>query len=126
MKKIRVSEATEIQLDWMVAKALGLAYRNDEKYGPMCFRPSTTKGVIHWGSCPLPYSTDWAQGGRIIEMDRICIDIGHDGVWLAYCKQNYDDEKEFMQSGSSPLIAAMRSYVAMRLGDFVDVPEELV
>ena len=70
-------------------------------------------------------STNWSQGGPIIEWERICIDIGHDGVWLAYTKQNYQDAKEFMHAGPTPLIAAMRCYVATTLGDEVEVPKDL-
>jgi hypothetical protein len=73
--------------------------------------------------CP---STDWAQGGPIIDLHRICIDIGHAGVWLAYSKQNYADDKEYMHSGDTPLVAAMRCYVASKLGVEVDIPAELM
>jgi len=104
----------------MVAKALGLAYRNDEKYGSMCFRTPMTKGVVIWGPYPLPYSTDWSQGGPIIEREKIATDYDHD-VWNA-AKYGLS----WYVGGPTPLIAAMRCYVASKLGDEVDVPEELV
>lgn len=108
---MKTSELIDQALDWAVTYAL---YGEQAHY------------IFKHSPAACRYSTSWSQGGPIIELDRICIDIGHDGVWLAYSKQNYGDEKAFMHSGNSPLTAAMRAYVAMRLGDEVDVPEELV
>jgi hypothetical protein len=62
--------------------------------------------------------TNWAQGGPIIEREMISIEwTGED--WMAYI---FHDEECF---GPTPLIAAMRCYVASKLGDEVEVPEEL-
>ena len=64
------------------------------------------------------YSTNWAQGGPIIERERI--ELEHDGfIWWARIKADED------YSGPTPLIAAMRCYVASKLGDEVEIPEEL-
>lgn len=128
MKKISVSEATGPVLDWLVAKALGLSYRNDEKYGPMCFRPQTHPGVVHWDSKPLPYSTDWSQGGPIIDREKIEL------KYMAYDKPPYWGAlkvdtaayKRQGQIGPTPLVAAMRCFVVSKLGDEVEVPEELL
>ena len=59
------------------------------------------------------YSADWAHGGPIIEREKMGVFPTHGG-WAAG-----------LQSGPTPLIAAMRCYVASVLGDEVDVPEEL-
>lgn len=74
-----------------------------------------------------PCSTNWAQGGPIIERERIGLDYypdgGHPdgGAWgAATC------EGMVHCVGPTPLIAAMRAYVASRLGDEVEVPDELV
>jgi hypothetical protein len=68
-----------------------------------------------------PYSTDWAQGGPIIERENIAI---------AYWETTFNPWKswvnEIVEYGPTPLIAAMRCYVASKLGDDVDVPDELV
>ena len=68
--------------------------------------------------CP-EYSTSWEQGGPIIEREWICLIPPHADVelWEAY-------HPEFGRAehyGSTPLIAAMRCYVAAKLGD---IPEE--
>ena len=60
-------------------------------------------------------STDWSQGGPIIEREGIGIfPLGNGRGWAAG-----------LRSGPTPLIAAMRCYVASKLGDEVDVPTEL-
>ena len=69
---------------------------------------------------PLEYSpsTDWAQGGPIIEREGLTI-THQQNQWAA---QTDDDLFEF---GPTPLIAAMRCYVASKLGDEIELPEEL-
>jgi hypothetical protein len=65
------------------------------------------------------YSTDWAQGGPIIERERVNVDPSPDSAeWYSY----YDNNGKW-HSGPTPLIAAMRCYVSSKFGD--TVPEEL-
>jgi hypothetical protein len=67
---------------------------------------------------PYPASTDWSIGGPIIEREGLT--LTHQGErWAAQT-----DADEF-QYGPTPLVAAMRCFVASKLGDEVDVPEEL-
>lgn len=91
---MKTSELTGDALDWAVRECTG---RKEWNYKP---------------------STDWSQGGPIIEREKITIEwTGED--WMAYI---WHDAEFF---GPTPLIAAMRCYVASKLGDEVDVPEEL-
>ena len=70
-----------------------------------------------------PYSTDWAFGGPIIEDYRITIQFDGDGI---RCDLTTDDGGFFVGfDDSTPLIAAMRCFVASKLGDEVDIPKEL-
>lgn len=71
-------------------------------------------------------SRKWAQGGPLIERERI-------GVW-ANSTGYFAEKRHFGRhhkagrnygEGSTPLIAAMRCLVAANLGDVVSVPEEL-
>lgn len=113
--KIKVSEATPAQLDWMVAHALGL-----------------TAGRF----CGLGgYSTDWAQGGPIIDAYDIDVMRNEDvsqpepmaartGSMIQHPTRNA--KVWIAQRGSTKLIAAMRCFVASRLGEEVDVSEELL
>lgn len=65
-------------------------------------------------------STDWSQGGPIIERERIT---------LIACDNDFEAQSRTTplacEEGPTPLIAAMRCFVASRLGDEVDVPDEL-
>ena len=73
-----------------------------------------------WYPCPT-FSTDWSQGGPIIEREGIDIEhysLPHKG-WMAGI---INKAQEY---GPAPLIAAMRCFVASKLGDEVDVPDEL-
>jgi len=76
------------------------------------------------GGMGLPYSTDWLLGGPIIEREKIGIECDDQGIWFA----SYDLSADiaFGATGITPLIAAMRCYVASKLGDEVDVPVELL
>jgi hypothetical protein len=68
------------------------------------------------------YSTDWAQGGPIIEREGIDLHCVNDSLWEAEVNANdYHNRK----NGPTPLIAAMRCYVASKLGDTVIIPKEL-
>jgi len=66
------------------------------------------------------YSTDWSKGGPIIEREDISIyKMGHQ--WLA--GKGTGRGAVF---GPTPLIAAMRCYVASKFGDEVEVPDQLL
>lgn len=123
---MKTSELTGPALDWAVMKCEGLFYRNDEKYGPMYFR-QMVKGSTAWDSLPLPYSTDWEQGGPIIEREHIAVRSYGDFPatrWQAdKWAFRFVDPTAY---GPTPLVAAMRCFVASKLGDEVDVPEELL
>ena len=73
---------------------------------------------------PHFYSTDWAQGGPIIERENILIDLCYEGEdWIA---TRTDGPAVSEARGPTMLIAAMRCYVASQLGDEVEVPDELL
>jgi len=81
-------------------------------------------------SAHTKYSTNWAHGGPIIE------EAGIEWQWLPtkYKDHQYGARKPslggmnrtFCMDGPTILVAAMRCYVASRLGDEVDVPDELL
>ena len=113
--KIKTTELNGEALDWAVAKCEGKVL-NDE------YR--AYQGLIRgvWGSIRYKPSTCWAQGGPIKTRERISTQIKHDGWWVA-CIYNVNDEPTHVKLDSSELVAAMRCYVASKLGDVVDVPE---
>jgi len=104
---MKTSELTGAALDWAVAMCEGLINGNDLDKG----------FILEKGYTP---STDWAQGGPIIERERISVDAMYDTrEWVA----SMENTKGY--ASSTPLIAAMRCYVASKLGYEVELPEEL-
>lgn len=102
---MKTAELTGEALDRAVAQAMG---RKDTDFG--------------WWWDNFKPSTDWAQGGPIIERKKIELVPSVDGkVWYAESL----DRKARVERCPTPLIAAMRCYVASKLGDEVDLPEEL-
>jgi hypothetical protein len=71
-----------------------------------------------WWTEEYDPTTNWAQGGPIIEREEIAI-------FLEYPKEWGATDGNYSKGGDTPLIAAMRCYVASKLGDTIDVPEEL-
>lgn len=98
---MKTHELTGRALDWAVARCLDVYCFSDT------FRPST----------------DWAQGGPIIERERITVDYCNsdtsESIWSA-CSVGWT-----YYFGPTPLIAAMRCYVVSKLGDNVDIPKEM-
>lgn len=109
---MKTSELTGPALDWAVAKAEGVSVEHVNDNITQCL-------LISRGGRFNP-STNWEQGGPIIERERITSDAGqHGALWIA----RKGVKREAI--GPTPLIAAMRCYVASLLGDTVDVPPEL-
>ena len=119
-KKVELTGLTPVAslegaaLDWAVAKCLPddtVRIYFEEETGEKLF-------LDDWEVPEFSPSTDWAQGGPIIEREKMTLEwTGED--WMAYIRH---DEEYF---GPTPLIAAMRCYVASVLGDEVEVPNEL-
>lgn len=98
---MKISELTGEALDRLVAQCL------DEPYhGPAWTR----------------YSTDWAQGGPLIEREGINLEnLGRDAFashprWCAWTSNLTWPHGEVQAFGHTPLIAAMRCYVESKLG----------
>lgn len=89
------------------------------------------------------YSTSWEFGGPLIEREKISLDYMDEfGAWSASIVREYGQDREsysddqdregytveqesFVGYGPTPLIAAMRCFVCSRLGETVEIPEEL-
>lgn len=69
-------------------------------------------------------SFHWAHGGPIIQRENIDImHVRQADLSVVWCATRDSGETEFV--GPTPLIAAMRCYVASKLGDEVEIPDEL-
>lgn len=128
MKTIKVSEADRHVLDWLVAKCEEATdkritvIRREDYIGHPIEREAEA------GSCTWEWwapSRIWSQGGPIIEREGIAVVPMAEG-WEAQFEPDTQSGLLFLHHGPTPLIAAMRCYVASKLGDTVEVPEELV
>tara|TARA_R110000868_G_scaffold258541_1_gene516068 strand:- start:937 stop:1302 length:366 start_codon:yes stop_codon:yes gene_type:complete len=119
---MRTSELIGAALDWAVLKA------SKKAIGQPDHLPFNVEWLLMRDAGDFQYSTNWAQGGPIIERERMdikCWDF-HSMPWKA--SMWWDDEAssgDVQMYGSTPLIAAMRCYVASKLGDEVEIPEEI-
>ena len=102
---MKTSELTGAALDWAVAKCEDLEHYFED--GLVCLKgqPFDTHW-LYWTP-----STDWAQGGPIIEREKIQIKENGHGHWFAKIG------KGKWLRGPTPLIAAMRCYVASKQGE---------
>jgi hypothetical protein len=110
---MKTSELTGAALDWAVAKCEGITTAE------FLALHKLPKSEFLW---KYECSTDWSQGGPIIERERITIQpvVRPDG-WMARTQR-----QDSVWEGPTPLIAAMRCYVASKLGDDINIPEELL
>ena len=118
---MKTSELTGAALDWAVAVAEGKDNDCEIPAGNVLYG-RVTSGFIHYQP-----STGWAQGGPIIEREGITLDYDAydtDKMWQAR-RYAFDGTLLHNEYGPTPLIAAMRCYVASKLGDNIDIPEEL-
>jgi len=125
MMKVKTSELIGIALDWAVAKCEGWPIEIDR--GVSTGRTLITLTRQRHEECRP--STDWAQAGPIIEHEEIGIKrrapCFPQEQWEASGSITAKGAGYWFAVGPTPLIAAMRCYVASKLGDKVDIPEEL-
>ena len=101
-----VSELEGKDLDYLVCKALGWVLVGDawiDNYGNYItdeeFYPST----------------EWEDGGTLIESEHIGLDyLDKEDLWIANMDSGY---RTYL--GKTPLLAAMRTFVASKFGDVV-------
>lgn len=113
---IKTSELGGELLNSFVAKCEGLpVHPGRERYivaSPLGFRYADEFNFLAW-----------KDGGPIIEREKICLTppecIGDWDQWRAFATGRVDGE-----TGSTPLIAAMRAYVASKLGDEVELDQK--
>lgn len=123
--KIQTSELTGAALDWAGAKCQGYFDEQPEYWataaGAKHFM-DMRDGDVHWTRS----STNWSEGGPIIEREELTIGkVTNSHEWSAELFQDDGIRVKHLRYGPTPLIAAMRCYVASKLGNDVDVPEGL-
>ena len=143
---MKTSELTGAALDWAVAKCEGwtLVHGRAGDEAKLRFERTDSTGIFRKERWELAYSTAWAQGGPIIEREEIAArkskgkwyamlsaDLG-DGERAQWCQYTFRDvprtascSRRCRFDAPTALIAAMRCYVASKLGEEVEVLDEL-
>ena len=103
--KLKTSDLEGVALDWAVAQA-----RIDGAFE-------------HYATPGWSPSTVWAQGGPIIERERIELDTCG-SEWRAVSEITFQSNTP-RYYGPTPLVAAMRCYVASKFGETVEVPDDI-
>lgn len=139
MAKIKTSELSGTPLTWAVAKCLGedVSVVVNEGTPEVWFNHDINHSITYKnrkgedrfilngkpvGLFGNPVEYGWEHVGEIIDQEHI---------WLTHhvaAKMHgaHKGDGVWFQKGSTPLIAAMRCYVASKLGEEVEVPEELL
>lgn len=132
-KQISTEVLKDKALNFAVAKALGLkGYHNCHLNGNL-MRGYWFSGLSSDPNCwthidQLNYTSNWGRVGPIVDREDISIIdkrfLGHpERKWMAYQYGGLMHESQF---GPTHMVAAMRCYVFSKLGDFVEIPEELL
>ena len=109
--KIKTSELTGPALDWAVAKC-------ENKYTVSVDTDIDGTKRVNYGGMYSEWSTDWSQGGPILQNHISALLDCADSGWEACCCGVYE-------VGETALEAVCRAYVAAKLGEEVEVPDEL-
>ena len=135
--KVKTADLIGPALNWAVAtiEGYGGLRRNPHAFDQSLIMNRRDGQCVLFSS--LNYLTDWSQGGPIIEREGINLfkhnklNDGQPDVWCAHKVVPRPNMEGSFNScalaldGPTPLIAAMRCFVSSKLGDEVDVPEEL-
>lgn len=130
--KLKVSELEGRRLDFWVYRALGWEYTGEIPASWRCGgkTPLTKDGMCLCFDCDSHrFSEYWSDGGPIIEKEGIAIrpHTSTNGVveswragWQWPCDTKEQARNDYL--GRTPLVAAMRAFVASKFGDEVVTP----
>lgn len=121
--KVKTSELIGKALDYAVAICKGKGIDLEDVNDPWI----TVDGIADIPLHAYNPSQDWAIAGPIIEREWLDVtpwpnESREEMRW--HCQQ-HDSGGDCAQYGSTPLTAAMRCYVASKLGDEVEIPDAL-
>lgn len=136
--KVNVMSLTGPALDWAVAMAQGRTEikifsrtrPNDRGWIEVRFNPEPKAATARFDP-----SENWEQGGPIIEREGIEINVRNwspspgcrlPGKYEWSARLCFVRQTECKQFGPTPLIAAMRCFVASVLGNEIEIPDELM
>ena len=119
------TEAWEFAHEWFPTMTLDprfIGIRNVAVDGCVWLEP---RNPFRQDPQPFRPSTDWAQGGPLIEKYDVRLNKTTDGKWYA-STDGYIMGGNPIGNSRSALIALCRAIVAAKLGDVVHVPKELI
>jgi len=152
---MKTGDLTGPQLDWAVAKCEGVDTRNNACVWFLPFEAESddllqflcmADDEVHakeqcedaYPDCTIDSvehlvtfkpSSRWSQGGPIIEREHISTWFEEECPWYsvpAGPAWGAGRENWYRYGGPTPLIAAMRCYVASKLGPEIEIPQELI
>ena len=120
---MKVCDLEGAQLDYWVAKAEGIPV---DMEGGDCWHASAPGETVDGADFYCP-SSEWALAGPIIERERINVECWPDSnqpssertVFWAATRWGLEPRPDVHAEGPTPLIAAMRCFVASKFGDEV-------
>lgn len=127
---MKTSELTGRSLDWAVAMCEGAVTELVFDGITHGFKIDGTLKVLSkgWASMSWHPSSDWSQAGPIIEREKIGttrVDNNPD-IWAAHITDPWRTSSNvYSRLGPTPLVAAMRCYCCSKLGEEVEIPENL-
>ena len=113
---MKTSELQGAALDWAVATCEEELDEQDYYIHESTGAFMLERGEVSWVYSP---STNWSQGGPIIEREKITVGPNPFGIEFIANVRDID------MYGPTLLIAAMRCYVTSKLGDEVEIPEAM-
>lgn len=122
--KVKTSELSGVQLDVAVAIAIGghiTRSQDAQVYLNGMHQLCGEENKRHSRYVFSP-STDWSQCGPLIAAFGVWIS-DDEGAFTASCKPHFDTA---IYDAETPQIAICRAVVAAKLGDEVDIPDELM
>jgi hypothetical protein len=125
---VKTCELTGAALDWVVAKCENFR----EGSAIICVWNNLVTKIIpgdHETSevyTSYSPSTNWKLGGPIIEREGISLIRQTPDRWVSEYSNGCDRIDHARSWGPTPLIAAMRCYVASKFGDNVEIPDDLM
>ena len=131
--KVKTANLIGPALDWAVAKCEGLTLYKDALLNGELKEGWWVSGV--WSANPnfwvelwtMNYSTSWSKSGPILDREQIRWDgrsYAVHGNWKpSPCGGDYHP---IGMNGPNFLVAGLRCFVAVRLGEEVEIPEKLL
>ena len=127
--KVKVSEATNRQLDYLVALTQGYTdlRQHTNSWGDTCLGMTTPNGKGWYGVYALMYTIDHALTGPLIDKYKLSTSPEGAESWCAYVYDRLfeDDGTDGWSTGPTRLIAACRCIVTKHFGAEAEVPEDL-